>query len=268
MKPSTPSVIVPLDGSEQAERALGPAVQLADRMEASLLLMSASPDPHAVKEVEEYLDDRVCRLEREARPMLVLDRAAPAAILVAANEPGALVCMTTHGRGGVLRAALGSVAEAVVRGAAGPVVLVGPHCRPDWELPDVPELIAGFDSSECARAGVRAAGDLALALGGRVRVLEVAPRPDLVGKSYFTLDDIDGLDEAVGELRATGVHADYEIIEGIDEADSLLDAAVRSGASLVSLGTHGRQGIARIVLGSVTTRIVHSASVPVMVACA
>jgi nucleotide-binding universal stress UspA family protein len=268
MNPPTSSVIVPLDGSERAERALGPAVQLADRMEASLVLMSASPEPHAVKAVEEYLDERVCRLQREAHPILVLDRAAPDAILVVANEPGALVCMTTHGRTGVLRAALGSVAEAVVRGARGPVVLVGPHCRPDWELPEVPELIAGFDNSDCARAGVRAAGDLALALNGRVRVLEVASRPDLVGKSYFTLDDIDALNEAVGELRATGVHVDYEIIEGVDEADSLLDAAVRSSASLISLGTHGRQGIARIVLGSVTARIVRSTSVPVMVACA
>lgn len=263
--PSTPSVIVPLDGSERAERALGPAVQLADRMEASLLLMSASSEPETVKEVERYLDDQVHRLDREAHSLLVLDRTAPDAILVAAD--GALVCMTTHGRGGVMHAALGSVAEEVVRGAAGPVVLVGPRCRPDWELPNAPALVAGFDCSACARAGLRAAGDLALVLGGHVRVIEVLPRPDVVNKSWFTKGDIDALEEAVAELRATGVPADYEIIDGFDAADSLLDAATRLDASLIAVGTHGRQGIARIVLGSVTTRIVRSASAPVMVAC-
>jgi nucleotide-binding universal stress UspA family protein len=263
--PSIPSVIVPLDGSELAERALGPAVQLADRMGSMLVLMSASPEPERVKEVQQYLDDRVRALDGEARPLLVLDRTAPDAILVAAD--GALVCMTTHGRGAVMRAALGSVAEEVVREAVGPVVLVGPHCERSWVLDDAPELIAGFDCSDCARAGVRAAGDLALALGGHVHVIEVLPRPEVVGKSWFTKGDIDALELSVAELRATGVPANYEIVDGFDAASSLLDAAPRLDASLLALGTHGRQGVARVVLGSVTARVVRSASVPVMVAC-
>jgi nucleotide-binding universal stress UspA family protein len=263
--PSTPSVIVPLDGSELAERALGPAVQLADRMDSSLVLVSASPDPERVKEVEEYLDDQVRRLERKARPLLVLDRTAPDAILVAAD--GALVCMTTHGRGAVMQAALGSVAGEVVRRAPGPVVLVGPHCERSWALRDTPEVIAGFDCSNGAQAGVRAAGDLALALGGHVQIIEVLPRPDVVGKSWFTKGDIDALERAVAELRATGVPANYEIVDGFDAASSLLDVATRFDASLLALGTRGRQGIARVVLGSVTTRVVRSASVPVMVVC-
>jgi nucleotide-binding universal stress UspA family protein len=263
--PLTPSVIVPLDGSERAERALAPAVHLADRMDAMLLVMRASPEPETVREVEQYLDDQVRRLAREARPLLVLDRTAPDAILVAAD--GALVCMTTHGRGAVMRAALGSVAEEVVRCARGPIVLVGPHCRPDWDLPDDPKVIAGFDCSDCARAGLRASGDLALALGGHVRVMEVTPRPQVVGKSWFTKGDIDALEEAVAELHASGVRANYDVVEGFDAAASLLDAATRLDASLLALGTHGRKGFARVVLGSVTARIVRSASVPVMVAC-
>lgn len=108
---------------------------------------------------------------------------------------------------------------------------------------------------------------ISLVLGGHVRVIEVLPRPDVVNKSWFTKGDIDTLEEAVAELRTTGVPADYEIIDGFDAADSLLDAATRFDASLIAVGTHGRQGIARIVLGSVTTRIVRSASAPVMVAC-
>ena len=134
---------------------------------------------------------------------------------------GALVCMTTHGRGGVTRAVLGSVAEAVVRGSDGPVLLVGPWIRSDWTLPAEPTLLAGFDGSVPARAGVRAAGDVAASLGGRVRVVEMSRLPDVLHVSRFTVGHVDGLEEAVAELRSTGVESDYEVVDGVDAADTL-----------------------------------------------
>jgi nucleotide-binding universal stress UspA family protein len=265
--PGVRTVLVPLDGSERAEQALRPAMQLAGRLDAELVLMTTQWEAAGLETVGRYLDVHIALLERDARPLVVLDREAPEAILVAAREPGVLVCMTTHGRGGVASAVLGSVAEAVVRGSNGPVVLMGPWMRPDWVLPASPTLLAGFDGSAPACAGVRAAGDLAAALGARVRVVEMARLPDVVHVARFRGGHVDALEEAVSELRVTGVEAGYEVLDGVDEADTLIAEAARTDAALVALGTHGRQGIARVALGSVTTRVVRHATVPVLVAC-
>ena len=82
----------------------------------------------------------------------------------------------------------------------------------------------------------------------------------------FTVEHVDALEDAVRELRVTGVEADYEVVDGIDAADTLIAEALRTDADLLALGTHGWQGIARVALGSVTTRVVRHATVPVLVA--
>lgn len=265
--PQVQTVVVPLDGSERAEQALGPAVQLAERMDADLVLMSTKWEGTGVAAVRRYLDVHIAFLERDARPLVVLDREAPEAILLAAREPGALVCMTTHGRGGLATAVLGSVAEAVVRGSHGPVVLMGPRMRSDWVLSTSPTMVAGFDGSASGCAGVRAAGDLAAALSARVRMIEITRLPDVVQAARFPGAHFDALEEAVSELRVTGVEAEYEVLDGVDVADTLLSEASRTDAAMLALGTHGRQGVARAVFGSVTTRVVRHATVPVLVAC-
>lgn len=265
--PHVQTVLVPLDGSERAEQALRPAVQLAERLDADLVLMTTQWEATRVEAVRRYLDVHIALLERDARPLVVLDREAPEAILLRAHEPGVLVCMTTHGRSGMASAVLGSVAEAVVRGSNGPVVLMGPWMRPDWVLPASPTLLAGFDGSAPGCVGVRAAGDLAAALGARVRVVEIARLPDVVHVARFRGGHVDALEEAVSELRVTGVEAEYEVLDGVDEADALIAEAARTDAALLALGTHGRHGVARVALGSVTTRVVRHASVPVLVAC-
>ena len=65
----------------------------------------------------------------------------------------------------------------------------------------------------------------------------------------------------------TGVEAQYEVLDGVDEADSLIAEAARTDAALLALGTHGRRGIARVALGSVSSRVVRHATIPVLVAC-
>ena len=97
--PGVQTVLVPLDGSERAGRALRPAEQLADRLDAELVLMTTRWEAASLATVTRYLDVNVALLEREARPLLVLDRDPPDAILSATTTPGTLVCMSTHGRG-------------------------------------------------------------------------------------------------------------------------------------------------------------------------
>jgi nucleotide-binding universal stress UspA family protein len=126
-----PVFIVPLDGSTFAETALDPAVHLADDFGAALLLVFAqTPDAHPMAGVE-YLTRAEAQI-RNSHPDIDVDvevrySGAAESIDEAYRESGAsLVVMATHGRSGVLRSVLGSVAGKVVKEGRAPVVLIRP----------------------------------------------------------------------------------------------------------------------------------------------
>lgn len=259
------TVFVPLDGSERAEAALRPASAIAERTGAELVLLS-TPGPEAsAQTVEHYLDARTAFLDHPARPLLVLDRSAPDAIRTAAGEEGALVCMTTRGRGAVREALLGSVGEEIVRTASRPVLLVGPALASEWELGAEPLVIAGLDGSEHALAAAADAGDLAESLRGRVRAVEVLRPSDVVTVGSFPGGDLDMLQHVVEDLRTRGVAAEYELLDAFDPADALSREATTRRAACIAVASHGRTGVARAVLGSVAVSTVRHAPCPVLV---
>jgi nucleotide-binding universal stress UspA family protein len=140
-------VIVPLDGSELAERALTNATELAKAAGAAMLLIGVVGYPHLeskglsswalqrealdqvvreeTEQAEHYLAAVQERLAGEGYDVAVevrrgeVDRA-----ILADSRPGDVIVMMTHGRGGVARWFLGSVAESVVRRSPVPVLLI------------------------------------------------------------------------------------------------------------------------------------------------
>ncbi len=260
------TVYVPLDGSDRAEAALGPAAAIAARAHAALVLLSAHWPDEGSDAARDYLDARAASLDQSARTWLVLEREPAAAILVAAKSPDALVCMATHGRGGLRATVLGSVAEEVVRTSPTPVVLVGPDLEAGWELGDAPVVLAGLDGSTASRAVARAAGDLAVSIGARVRVVEVLRPRDVVAVGDFPGGHLDMLEDVVRELSTGGVPAEYEMIDGFEPADALVHAATDRRVAFIALAGHGRSGLARTALGSVSMRVVRHARCPVFVA--
>ncbi len=144
-------VLVPLDGSEQAEQILGPALDLAGLLVAAVTLLrvveppavpdhhwgghaAGGADPKLLQQLEAdargYLERVVIGLEGRAPPVttrLVLNRRTADAILAEAGmRPGTLVALATHARAGVARLVLGSVADKVIRGAVAPVLVYRP----------------------------------------------------------------------------------------------------------------------------------------------
>jgi len=154
-------ILVPLDGSDLAERAILHAQEIARGTRSEILLMQAVnlpmpvvpeailvPDAkwldEAKKEAAQYLEGIAARLRDEGiRVRTLLDERPPAdAILhVATREEVDLIVMSTHGRGGFSRLLMGSVAESVFRATSRTVMLVKPE-RPaatavkdeDWYL--------------------------------------------------------------------------------------------------------------------------------------
>jgi nucleotide-binding universal stress UspA family protein len=128
-------ILVPLDGSPAAERALGPALQLVGRTGVALrVLAHAQADDKEVR--AEYLAgvaDRHAALA-DIETEVVDGDSIPRAI-AEGMEPGTLVCMSSHGRGGLARALLGSVAEALLRRLDLPALIVGPRSRRASRLP-------------------------------------------------------------------------------------------------------------------------------------
>ena len=140
-------ILVPLDGSTLAERAIRHAQEIARGTRSEILLMQAvnfpvpvvpeavlMPDAkwlaEAKKEAAEYLEGIAAPL-REAgmRVRTMLDERPPAdAILhIASREEVDLIVMSTHGRGGLSRMLMGSVAESVFRATSRTVMLVKPE---------------------------------------------------------------------------------------------------------------------------------------------
>jgi nucleotide-binding universal stress UspA family protein len=154
-------ILVPLDGSPLAERAIRHAQEIARGARSEILLLQAVNFPvpvvpeavlvpdcrwldEAKKEAARYLEGMAAPL-REAgmRVRTILDERPPAdAILhVATREEVDLIVMSTHGRGGLGRMLMGSVAESVFHATSRTVMLVKPEPLPatavkdeDWHL--------------------------------------------------------------------------------------------------------------------------------------
>jgi nucleotide-binding universal stress UspA family protein len=140
-------ILVPLDGSALAEAALPTAIELlADRPTATLLLLRAAEAPkmpgrdpieaqlRVVREAEDYLGSVATRLSNSGingvKTSVWYGPAAPAIVEAARVGKAAMIVMTTHGRTGLGRLVLGSVAESVLRGTRTPILLMRDGAAP------------------------------------------------------------------------------------------------------------------------------------------
>lgn len=192
-------IIVPLDGSQVAARALGYATALAERFNAALTLVSVvAPDldnlgvgdifgvtsdvrraaeRKAITNATDYLESVAAPLRACGIACAVaVHRGNPAEEIIACagNAPGTLIAMSTHGRTGFQRWRIGSVAQHVMRHAPVPTFVV--RARED-ELPDatitVREITVPLDGSPLAETALPTATALADAFGVRLVLLNV-----------------------------------------------------------------------------------------------
>lgn len=196
-----------------------------------------------------------------------------AAIVTRAEKFGAdLVVIGSHGRTGLQRILLGSVAEKIVRHApcAVHVARKGPEAGP---------VVTGTDFSEASKPGLRAAALEAARTGSPLVVVYVfdlawpGTTPYAVDASGLSavLSDTEALRNAKQELtklleevtRGILVQITTEVLVG-EPAAILVRRAEELGARLVAISTHGRTGLTRVLLGSVAERVVRLAHCPVL----
>jgi nucleotide-binding universal stress UspA family protein len=202
------------------------------------------------------------------------------------NEIG-LIVMSTHGYGGIKRAWLGSVTDSLLRGAPAPLLLVRPPVdgergattRPALEPVELTHVLLAVDGSALAETAARRAASLALATGARVTLLRIVRPPLHTTSSYMphmiqlNREELERREteatEYVGALavrfRADGLKVNQRVVVDYHPADAILREANDLGADLIALGTHGRGGMRRMVLGSVADKVIRGAPLPVFV---
>jgi nucleotide-binding universal stress UspA family protein len=253
------TLIVPVDGSPTAERALTVASLLARRLEScEVVLVSADVD--AADRHADYVRSLAGAVPGAATVRTECHGGdAPGVIArIAEREPGATVCMTTRGRGRMAAPLLGSVATEVLRLVDAPVLLVGPNCRDDWwhEPPHMVACWAGSDSDAIlvpAEAWSDALGmDLSL-----VCVFHPLDVPASVDPAAQFAPALLHLDTSHRGIPTVALHEELPAL-------TIADYARHLPASLVALTTRARSGFSRAVLGSVALDIVHSSPCPVL----
>lgn len=261
------TIIVPLDGSQFAERALAPAHTLARQSGAALVLVMARLGGDT--EPERSLQSAAATAGiGPVRTVVIEDRLAASAIpMLAGTEPDAVICMTTHGRSGPGHALFGSIAEEVLRRVDVPLVLVGPAVSDGGER-SFEELVVCLDGSRTAAAILPVASAFARDLELAVWLVGVVdPEWRVEAGAAIDIDSPESapLQHVARGLKSTGVGVNWETLHGHDPASSIVEFAATRPSPLLAMTTHGRTGLARVTTGSVTMSVVHRAPCPVLV---
>jgi nucleotide-binding universal stress UspA family protein len=295
------SILVPLDGSSEAEQALPLATTIAQGAGAKLRLalvhqIPVAPlDPGAAKYFVSA-DLRARRWERaylrgvQATLRQAGTRRTSAVTMTGAAGPALaqyvsamgidLVVMATHGRGGVQRAWLGSVADYLVRHLKVPVLLTRPTGETTARRPARPgPILVPLDGSALAEGALGPAAGLAKCWQTGLTLLRVVhpvplstdavlPIPSAYDEEFTSAERSQArgyLDDLVSRLQGDGIRATGAAVLGWGTVESILEAASPGRVSAIVLATHGRGGFRRLALGSVADKLVRAARVPVMV---
>lgn len=293
-------ILVPLDTSAVAEQALPTAAALAKANGAELRLMLAhelapydgypdAPWNGARSSMEStYLDSKAHGLEEQFGIRVVAEYVkgdiVPSIVRVAEDRQIDLIVMTTHGRTGVSRAWLGSVADAVMRSVDVPVLMLrakelgGAKVTEPQQFRRLMIPLDGSSRAECIIGTALAIGGTSATYILASAVPPVPLVPEFADPYAITpvLVDAGATDRSAaatkGYLTKTAQHLAEKgatvIEEAVTVADhaapALLDAAKAHDIDLIALATHGR-GTSRFVFGSVADKILRGSSLPILV---
>lgn len=291
-------ILVALDGSPLSESVLPYARSFADALKIPVeLLQVIDPEvvvPSTVTERDRYHDILTPMRELASNYLkkiassfsgsvpvdFSVEIGSPADLILDKAEAcaGTLVAMATHGRSGLKRWLLGSIAEKVVRAARNPLLLVrASDERKAGEAASLKRIMVPLDGSTLAELVLPEAEELARKMDLEMVLVRAyaVPTPLYTAETYtYNIQELwdqiskeaeDYLAEKVRQLQAQGVKTVSAMPVAGVAAEKIIDLAREKTASLVAMCTHGRTGVGRWVMGSVTERVVRHSDNPVLV---
>ncbi len=280
------TILLPFDGSTSAAEALHHAGEIAHWADATIqVLYVADTARDSVTVVEGHVVDTLVQqgedIVSEAAKTLdtlgvsyttdvVQGNPAPGIAEYAERYDNDLIVMPTHGREGLSRYLAGSVSEKVVRLSSVPVLTV--RMQPDEQLTFPYEhVLIPTDGSDGAAYAAEHVVDFAAALDATVHVLSVvegaALGPDVrstISEAALEQAASDAIETVANVADAHGVSTVVRRVEHGAPAETILEYIEANEIHVVGMGTTGRRGTDRILLGSIAESTVRSAPVPVM----
>ncbi|MBI3967485.1 MAG: universal stress protein [Chloroflexi bacterium] len=279
-------ILVPLDGSSLAERALPYATKLARFLNARLELARAVL-PNLAREAEpsseeiEAADRARPELEAVARELrtpwlrvtchVCYGRPAEAIVACVSRVSAGLIVMSTHGRGGIGRWIYGSVADEILRRSPVPILLVPASSERAFTDDPICRILVPLDGSALAEEALGPASELAGAAEAELLLVRIVELPVIGEVSPYLMMDPKAelarareyLNDIARDLRSGGLAVDVYAVTGAPPTTLPFLASERD-ADLIVMATHGRGGLARLVLGSVATSTVQRSTLPIL----
>ncbi|GLV59687.1 universal stress protein UspA [Dictyobacter sp. S3.2.2.5] len=303
-------ILVPLDGSARAEHALPVAARIARLYNSTLILLESInpidemglatlPREHLLIDMEKLYLQNIARSQEVAGlEIITLARIGlPAEQILLAAEAYAidLIVMCSHGRAGLKRWSMGSVAQKITRTAPAPVLVLQEDDPLQQQLrapqPSTVRIMVALDGSELAETAIVPAGNLSMALSapatGALQLTSVIHLP-----SSFEYGQEDSVSRALkqetpramaylqsieqqirdGRFGPLPIEISTALCHNLDVATQMINTAERGaaatdhpGCQLIALATHGRSGLQRWLTGSVTERILSRARISLLV---
>lgn len=287
-------LLVPLDGSPFASSVVPLALDLARRAEGEVRFVVVTPPPPVSDgsvtvlnpslapsmhlENRRYLEDLLAReagkgvkMSSELLDGPVVDMLADA---IRAHDSD-LVVLATHGRGGFSRFWLGSTATGLIRQAPAPLLLLRPG-EGELLLPIRPKrVLVPVDGSGVGEAIIRDA----VTLGGTedveyhlVQVISPVPvvlsaaSPERDRKLFAEREAaaVASLATAKEGFAARGATCVSSVLKAENVSEEIMSYAEREKCDLIAMGTHGRSGVGRLLIGSVADKVIRGSQVPML----
>jgi len=296
-------ILVTLDGSEFGEQALPFARTIAEKTGASVNLSHVSccdpptdliqntPFQYEGVNMEAYIEkhaeeQRAYLRKQEVAMKADLPRNRVSATLLegyvtealeryAQEIDAKLIVMTTHGRTGVSRAWLGSVADSLVRNSTFPLLVIRPlEDGESFPSSRFEHFLVPLDGSETGEKILEPTVPLARAMGARLTLLHVVSPHVTLGARVSPLPS-GHLEERMAKagaylagvtdrLDALGVEARPRLESHFAPARAILSVAEQEDIDLIAIATHGYTGVKRAILGSVADKVLRAARWPLL----
>ncbi len=286
-------ILVAYDFGEPSRNALRIAIALAKQYRSALTIVhtwevpmyayggavevaALAPIDAIGDEAQRQLDALLAEVRKDVpRAEATLKRGTPwREVLAAVDETRAhLVVMGTHHRRGLSRALLGSVAEKVVRMSPVPVLTVGAAPEATTAALRIRSILVPTDFGAASEHALELAIDLAKQFRASLSLVHTWEIPSYVypglpvraADLYHPMKDIaqERLDRALAAAKSRYPGATGLLTIGSPVSETLA-AIEHDKPDLVIMGTHGRRGLGRAILGSVAEKIVRASPVPVL----
>jgi nucleotide-binding universal stress UspA family protein len=286
-------MLVTLDGSELSEIVLPYVKWLVGRLGLDVVLLHVCKPEESeltplyrayierkaevirgqVKEARKKAETGPEKKEVEVRGELASGYPAEEILRYADENSIDLILMATHGRSGLKRWAIGSVADKVLHASKVPVWLVPARCPEDVTYDMWPKrtILVPLDGSELAEAVLPHVKALAEQSGVEpvdVVLLRVAESPVMSDHYFSNIPETRGeiekyLARVEKRLQKAGLSVQSRVLTG-EPAEQIVDYACASPFSLVVMSTHARSGLSRWVLGSIAMKVVSGISSPIL----